>query len=138
MNTKRFPFPVIPAALLLAILLLPVAVLAATGTINLSWVAPTLAIDGTALTGSQALTKYQVFISTSAIPDNATTPTVEITAPAGTTVQTLNVAPGDVIQARMKACNSAGCSALTAAVTKAVPVSVPGLPTSVTISITIG
>jgi hypothetical protein len=46
-------------------------------------------------------------------------------------------APGQTIFARVKACNSGGCSDMSNEGSKVVPVSVPGVPTSVTITLQI-
>lgn len=122
--------------LLLLLFLLPGLAQAASVTVN--WTNPTTATDGSALTGSQALTSIQVFLATSPIADTSTmTPTATLTATATTTNQTITAAPGQTIYARVKACNSAGCSVFSNQGTKLVPVVVPGVPTSVTITINI-
>ncbi len=123
--------------LALIALLLPSLGLAATATIN--WSAPSTASDGSALTGAQALTSYQVWLSTSSISTTTTAPaTVTITGTATTTTQTITASPGQTIYARVKACNAAGCSDFSAEASKALPVSAPGVPTSVTVTIQVG
>lgn len=124
------------ALILLALLcVLPAFAHAATATI--SWTAPTTAVDGSALTGQQAITSYQVWVSTSTIPTNTTaTATATLTATQTTTTQTVAATPGSSIYARVKACNAAGCSDFTNEAKTTLPVSVPGVPTSVTITIT--
>lgn len=125
------------ALMLLALLaLVPVFAHAATATIN--WTAPAAATDGTALTGAQALTSYQVWVSTASIPTTTTTaPTATITGTATTTTQTIAVQPGGTIYARVKACNAGGCSDYSVESSKTLPVSVPGVPTSATITLSI-
>ena len=124
--------------LLVALLaLFPVFALGATATIN--WNAPTVATDGTALTGQQAITSYQVWVSTSSISSTTTTPaTATITGTATTTTQTVTASPGATIFARVKACNSAGCSDMSAEASKTLPVTVPNPPTNVTVTIVVG
>jgi len=125
------------ALLLMAVLVWKIAN-AATPSVTLNWTAPTQATDGSPLTGAQAITSYQVWLSTATIPDNVTaTPTATITGTATTTTQTVTVSPGGTIFARVKACNAAGCSVLSNEVTKLVPLTVPGPPTSVTITLNI-
>jgi hypothetical protein len=114
----------------------PVLALGATVTVN--WTAPTTAIDGSPLTGSQAITSYQVWLGTSSIAANTTSqPTATVTGSATATTQTVTASPGQTIFARVKACNSGGCSAMSAEASKLVPVSEPGVPTSVTITLQI-
>jgi len=122
--------------LLALLLLLPMAAQAAT--INIGWNLPTTATDGTALTGAQALTSIQVFVSTSPITDaNAVTPTVTLSGTAVTATQTIATTVGQTLYTRVKACNSQGCSALSNQASRVVPGSVPGVPTSVVIEISI-
>jgi len=125
------------ALILLALLcVLPVFAHAATATIN--WTAPAVAVDGSALTGQQAITSYQVWVSTSSIPATSTaTPTATITGTATTTTQTIGVSPGGTIYARVKACNAAGCSDFSAESSKTLPLSPPGVPTTVTVTISL-
>ena len=109
---------------------------AATATLN--WTAPTTATDGSALTGSQAITSYQVWVSTATIPSTTTTtPTATITGTATTTTQTITASPGATIFARVKACNAAGCSDFSTEATKVLPLTVPNPPTNLTVTITI-
>lgn len=112
---------------------------AVSGTANLNWIAPTTASDGTTpLTGGLALTKYQVFGATSSIPNSSTmAPTVEVTAPATTATVTMTVTNGQTLYFRVKACNSAGCSLFSTEASKVITLPVPGVPTTVTITLTI-
>lgn len=117
--------------------LAPIFAHAATATIN--WTSPVSATDGSPLTGAQAITSYQVWVSTATIPTVTTmAPTVTITGTATTTTQSITVLPGGTIYARVKACNSAGCSDFSAEASKALPVTVPNPPTNVTVTLVIG
>lgn len=111
---------------------------AATTSVTVNWTAPTLATDGTALTGGQVITSYQVWVSTVSIPDNVTgTPTATITGTATTTTQAITATPGATIFARVKACNAAGCSVLSNQATTLVPLTIPNPPTNVTVTLNI-
>lgn len=124
-------------AFLVLFALVPLFAHAATATIN--WTAPTTAVDGSALTGQQAITSYQVWVSTATIPANTTMPpTATITGTATTTTQSITALPGATIYARVKACNSAGCSDFSNEVSKALPITTPNPPTSVTVTIQVG
>jgi hypothetical protein len=116
---------------------LPLLAHAATATI--AWNAPTTATDSSPLTGAQAITSYQVWIATSSIASNtAAPPTATITGSATTTTQTVTASPGATIFARVKACNAAGCSDLSAEASKTLPLTVPNPPTNITVTIAIG
>lgn len=118
--------------LILLLALLPG--LAGAAEITVAWTLPTVAQDGSPLTGANVLTSVQVFLSTT---PNATmtTPTVTLTPSSSTTTQTFPASAGQTIYARVKACNSAGCSPYSNEAGKIVPTSPPGVPTSVTITI---
>lgn len=117
-------------------LFLPLLAHAATATV--AWTAPTAAVDGSPLTGAQAITSYQVWVSTVSITTTTTAPpTATITGTATTTTQTITANPGATIFARVKACNSAGCSDFSAESSKALPVTVPGIPTTVTVTVSL-
>lgn len=125
---------ILPLALIA--LFLPLLAHAAAATI--AWTAPTTATDGSPLTGQQAITSYQVWVSTSSIPSTTTSPaTATITGTATTTTQTITANPGATIFARVKACNSAGCSDFSVEASKILPVSVPGVPTTVTVTVSL-
>jgi len=111
---------------------------AATPSVTVNWTAPTTAVDGTALTGAQAVTSYQVWIATTSIPDTVSTPPTATVTTGTTTTQSVTANPGDTIFARVKACNAGGCSVLTAQASKTLPVGSPNPPTSVTITLTAG
>jgi hypothetical protein len=122
--------------LALVAIFLPLLAQAATATIN--WTAPATAIDGSPLTGQQAITGYQVWVSTATIPSNTTmTPTATITGTATTTTQSITANPGATIYTRVKACNAVGCSDFSTEASKTLPVSPPGVPTSVTITLSL-
>lgn len=124
--------------LILALIALLVPTLASAATTTISWTAPTTATDSTPLTGAQAITSYQVWVSTSSIPANTTAnPTATITGTATTTTQTITASPGATIYARVKACNAAGCSDFSAEATKVLPISQPNPPTNVTVTVSI-
>ena len=130
MKTLRW----LPLALIA--LFLPLLAHAATATI--AWSAPATAVDGSPLTGAQDITSYQVCVSTVSIAATTTAPpTATITGTATTTTQTITANPGATIYARVKACNSAGCSDFSAEANKVLPVTVPGVPTTVTVTVSL-
>ena len=109
-------------------------------TVTLEWALPTQNTNGTPIpaTGTGSLTKIQVWLATSPIPANTTSaPTVEITPVGTTTTRTVNVAPGGTVYARLKACNANLCSVFSNEVSAQIAQQ-PGVPTNVTIRITIG
>lgn len=107
--------------------------------VTLNWSLPATAADGSALTGTQALTKCGVWLSSQTIPATTTAnPTAEVTPAGTTTTQSFTIAKGGTIFARVACANSQGYGALANEVTKVVPVSAPGVPTNVTITITVG
>lgn len=117
------------------------------GSLTLRWTLPTTGCsigvtpcDNKPLTGNSALEAVHVWISTSPIPDTPTgAPTLTLAAGATTATHTLQVANGATLYARVSARNPAGDSPLSAQVTKIVSVPVlPGVPTNVTIELTIG
>jgi hypothetical protein len=117
------------------------------GSLALSWALPTTGcLIGTSppvcnqpLTGNAALQAVHVWISTSPIPDAPTgAPTLTLASGATTASHTMQVLNGQTVYARISARNSAGDSILSNQVTKVVTVGVrPGVPTSVTIELTI-
>jgi len=122
----------------LALLALFLPLLAHAATATIAWSAPTTATDNSPLTGAQAITSYQVWVSTATIPANtAAAPTATITGTATTTTQSITASPGATIFARVKACNSAGCSDFSNESTKTLPVTIPNPPTNVTVTLVI-
>lgn len=126
---------------LIALLMFSSLALGATGTVKVQWTNPTTTTAGGPLTGVDALTKFQIWFSTTpvaAVPTNA--PTVEL--PASSPLQTsytFTASSGDTVYVRMTACNVTACSVTSAQATGVVPFppSAPGAPQSVTITITI-
>lgn len=106
--------------------------------IGLNWELPTVATDGTPLTGNQVITKMQVFLNTVPIQDNTSmTPTVELGPTVLTATQSFTVATGGTVYARVRACNAQGCGPFSGQVTRTFPATVPGAPTNLTITITL-
>lgn len=94
--------------------------------------------DNKPLTGANALTRVEAFFSTSPIPDSPTTTPVVLSAAATTTTTTLSVTNGGSIYGRFRECTATLCSDLSAQAVKPITLDVkPGVPTSVTIQITI-
>lgn len=113
----------------LAAFLVPSVVLA--GTVTVSWTAPTMCADGTALTNCP-LTKYTVYQGLS-----GTTPVaVGTTAPNVTTFASTNLAPGNWCY-QVSASSSDGESALSNPACKVVPVPAPGAPGTPTVTLTV-
>lgn len=125
------------------------------GSITLRWVLPTTGclqnvtppVCNQPLTGSAALQAVHVWISTSPIvPDPVAgnglptaPPTLTLGAGATTASHTMTVTNGQTLYARVSARNPAANSALSAEVTKVIQIPVvPGVPTTVTIELTIG
>lgn len=136
--TRKYILGLALAAAMLTLCLVNIAqAQTAQRTVNISWTLPTSAADGTPLTGTQALTKVQVFLSTASIPDTTTmVPTAELTSgSATTTVQNFSVPVGGTLYARIKTCNVQGCSPLSTEATKPFPPAVPGVPTNVQITV---
>lgn len=136
-------------AFIAALLLVPMLAQAQTvpGTITLRWTNPTTGcVAGSnpcvevALTGPNALTAIEVYLSTAPIPDDSSMqPTLTLGGGATTTTHSLQVANGDTVYARVKARNAHGVSAFSAQVSKVIEVeAVPGVPTEVTLELAIG
>lgn len=112
-------------------------------TLTINYTLPTLTTSGLPLTGVNALTEIRIFIDTAPIPDTASTPTVTVTPSQTTVSRTIQVANGQTVYTRIRACNKPGattdCSDLTQAVTKVISLpTTPALPTNVTIQLQIG
>lgn len=109
--------------------------------VTLSWDLPTTAVDGTALTGQNALTKMSVYLNTVPIQDNSSMQaTVDLPAGTVSSIQNFTVPVGGTLYARVKACNAKGCSDFSGQVTKvfpAPPPSAPGVPTNLVITVTV-
>jgi hypothetical protein len=91
------------------------------------------------LTGGDAVDFVEVFLSTSTIPDNASTPTATVPASTTSYSTTYSVNSGQTIHVRVRAhIASGGYSILTNEVTKQVTAGVqPGQPQNVTVTLTI-
>jgi Rieske Fe-S protein len=108
---------------------------------NTAWTGPVNDANGIPLAGSpNAVTSYKVYASTSplsAVP--ATAPLATVTAPNTTTTGSVTANVGDTLYVYVTACNATGCSGLSVPGTKLVqaPGAAPGVPTSVTLTVTI-
>lgn len=108
--------------------------------VSLSWILPTATVDGAPLTGASALTGVQIFVSTSPIADNSTlAPAMTLGTGATASVYGLTVPDGATVYVRAKAVNAAGAGAFSeqASKTIALPARVPGVPTNLTIVVTL-
>jgi hypothetical protein len=104
----------------------------------LSWTLPTTALDGTVLTGPQALSEVQVFAATSAIPNaSLTQPVAKLPGTATTYTYTTTAPNGSSLFFRVKACNVGGCSDFSNEAVKRITVSVPGAPSGVAVTVTV-
>lgn len=105
---------------------------------SLSWTLPTTALDDSPLTGPQALTKVQIFASSSPIADAFIgQPVAEIAGDATRYAHTATVPNGSTLYFRVKACNVAGCSPMSQQASKVIQVAAPGSPGNVTVTITL-
>lgn len=124
-----------------ALLLLPALALSQSVSkqFTIKWSLPTTTKDGLSLTGTNALTSMQLFLSTAPISDASTMlPTATLSASAVTTLQTMSVLNGATLYVRLKACNSTGCGDFGPQGSKLITLdTTPGVPTNVTIEITI-
>jgi hypothetical protein len=108
---------------------------------NVSWVAPVNDANGLPLAGSpNAVTSYNVYASTmplTAVPTGA--PLAVVTAPSTAVSGSITAAVGDTVYVYVTSCNPSGCSGLSSPGTKLVtaPAALPGVPTSVTITVTV-
>lgn len=129
---KRILFSLIPLALT------SVVFAQISASVNISWTAPTTAVDGSTLTGSEAVTGYNIYADTVAVPDAPTAaPVAAIKGTSTSTIASFTVANNATLHVRAQACNVSGCGALSPEVTKTITVPVPGVPTSVTVAIQI-
>lgn len=115
---------------------------AASAVARVSWVAPTQGTDGKPL--GSPVTRYEVFWTLGKpIPDNTTAAgdgirKIDVASGTNHTIQPSADPAGKTLHARVRACNAAGCSALSAETTKVFPAAgantPPAVPTSVTIT----
>src|SRR5690606_32591165 len=104
---------------------------------DVSWTLPTTDTLGGPLTGSNALTKVQLYVSTSPIADDTTMTPIEL-APGATTYTYEQAVPnGSTLYFRLRACNQtcSGLSEDTPESRKEIRVSVPNVPTGVTVTL---
>jgi hypothetical protein len=102
--------------------------------------------DNKPLTGADALTGVEVYVSTSPIADNSTmAPTFTLAADTLTKSYTGSVPNGATVYARFKAVNANGKSAFSTQLSKVITVTtpppgpvIPGVPTNVTVEFKIG
>lgn len=129
-----------------AFLVTPAAFADVPGSLHVTWTLPTTGCttgttpcDNVPLTGGDALTGVDVYVSTSPIPDNFSgAPTVPLSPTAQTTDVTLTVVNGSTLYVRLKARNAHGASAFSAQVSKLVQLPVlPNAPTTVVITLVI-
>jgi hypothetical protein len=139
---KRFLLALAAAAVTLVA---PIAS-AANATLNVSWTLPTqgcidppTCTQNVPLTGAYALTAIKLYVSTSPIADTSTmTPSATFAAGATTATYNATVANGDTLYVRVKATNAFGDSGFSTEVAKVITVPArPGVPTSVTVTLTI-
>lgn len=116
------------------------------GSMKLTWTLPTTGCttgvtpcDNKPLTGADALTGIDVYVSAAPIPDSFSgAPTATLAAGAVTTTVTVPATNGGTLYARLKARNASGASPFSGQVSKLIVLPVtPGVPTNITIEITI-
>lgn len=89
------------------------------------------------LTGADALTKIQAWVSANPIPDAPTTPPVDLAPTATSYTYTTTVPNGSTLYGRFRQCTAKMCGILSPVVSKAVSVVVPGVPTGVAVTVTV-
>ncbi len=102
----------------------------------ISWTLPTQSTTGTALTGTDALQKVQLWVRTASIPDADTAPTVVLPGTPTTYQWTGTIANGSTLYVRAKACNAV-CGAMTPQMTRMIQVAVPNVPDNVAVTVTV-
>lgn len=141
MKTTNRYFTVIYSLFAVMFLLAVGSAFAQTGTpksATISWSLPTKNSDGTNIDATNPITKIQVFLANASISDNySQNPTVELTGTPTTTTQTFTVFPGGTLFVRLKACNAKACSDFSAQASVSIPNVKPGVPTSVTIQLSV-
>lgn len=133
------------ARALLAVTLVGVATFAVaqvslTASAATNWAAPVNDANGIPLAGGpNVVTGYNIYLSTTPLTATPATPTASVAATATTVSGTISAHVGDTVYAYVTACNTTGCSSLSAPGTKVViqPGAAPGVPTTVTVAITI-
>jgi len=139
-NVRKFYTGVV-LALLSALTVTAVQAQTVNESAAVAWTAPTNDANGIPLAGSpNAVTSYNVYASTTpltAVPTTA--PLAVVTAPATTVTGSVSASVGATLYVYVTACNATGCSALSTPATKlvAIPGAPPGIPTSVTLTVTV-
>jgi hypothetical protein len=107
-------------------------------TVAVTWTLPTSYDDGTPLVSTD-ITKVQVFLANSAIPETSTAaPTFELTGAPQSTARTFTAFAGGAIFVRLKACIGTNCSAFSPQARLDTPgPGRPGAPTNVAIVINV-
>lgn len=116
------------------------ATVTVTANAAVTWTAPTTGSAGTVpLIGTDALTSYNVYLSTTPLTAVPATPTVTVSGAAASAIGSITVTSGQTVYAYVAACNAQGCSGLSAAGTAVaqLPAVSPDPPTNVTIQITV-
>jgi hypothetical protein len=112
-----------------------------TASLTIKWTAPTTDSNGNPLAGSvNAVTSYKVYLSTTTLSGVPTVPVFATATATGTSVTgSESVQVGQTLYAYVTACNATGCSALSAPGTYVAqaPAASPGIPTIVTVTVTI-
>lgn len=104
---------------------------------DVTWTLPTTDTLGGPLTGANALTKVQLYVSTSPIADDTTLTPIDLAPNAATYAYEQAVPNGTTLYFRVRACSQV-CSALSADTPqsrKEVRVSLPNVPTGVTVTL---
>ena len=128
------------AALLASVTMVVVAQVSLTASAAVNWVAPVNDVNGIPLAGGpNALTGYNVYLSTAPLTATPATSTASVAATATTVSGSISAHVGDTVYAYVTACNASGCSGLSTPGTKVVvqPGAAPGVPTTVTVTVTI-
>ena len=128
------------AALLASVATVVVAQVSLTASVAVNWTAPVNDANGIPLAGGpNAVTGYNVYLSTTPLTATPATPTASVAATATTVSGTISAHVGDTVYAYVAACDATGCSVLSTPGTKLVvqPGAAPGVPTTVTVTITI-
>jgi hypothetical protein len=109
--------------------------------LTISWTPPTTAGSGTQpVTGVNALTGYDIYVSTTPLTATPATPTATLTTSGGTSSKTtFNALVGQTLYVYVTAVDSSGQSLLSAPATYVVPAQgfAPDSPTQVSITVVI-
>lgn len=111
-----------------------------TASLNVNWTAPVNDVNGNPLAGSpNVIVGYNVYAAAMPLTATPATPLATITGSATSVAGTMPATVGQTIYVYVTACSATACSPLSAAATKVVtaPNAAPGVPTNVTITLTI-